>query len=92
MLKKIKFSRPNKWSFIAPSKSFMHFSTTASNRHGIAVSITQVIEELNGIREVTLVRKEKKSKHLEPQVVLSKINAIQQKMCDALNLKQYCEN
>jgi len=61
-------------------------------KHGIAVSITRAIEELNGIREVTLVRKEKKAKHPEPQVVLSKMNAIQQQMFDALKLKQYCEN
>lgn len=57
--------------------------------HGIEVSIQKAIEELSGISEVALVKKKKKGKQPEPQIILSRMNTTRQQMFDALQLSRY---
>lgn len=59
---------------------------------GIEISISGAIEELSGISEVALVKKRKKGKQPEPQIVISRMNATQQRMFDALQLSRYSQN
>jgi hypothetical protein len=59
---------------------------------GISISIPRAIDELNGICEVTLLKKEGEGRLSAPQIVLSKMNALQRQMFEALNLKHYREN
>lgn len=59
---------------------------------GISISIPRAIDELNGIYEVTLLKKEEEGRHSTPQIVLSKMNALQRQMFEALNLKRYSES
>jgi transposase len=58
--------------------------------NGIQISIDRCIEELSGIAEVALITR-KRGRQSEPQVVLSKMNALQQKMFEVLNLSRYAE-
>jgi transposase len=58
---------------------------------GIEISIAKAIEELSGISEVALIKKKKKGKQPDPQIVLSKMNAAQQQMFDALQLSHFSQ-
>jgi len=59
--------------------------------HGIEVTIARGIDELSGIAEVALVKKKRRGKPSEPQIVIAKMNTIQQQMFTALQLSRYSE-
>lgn len=56
--------------------------------NGIEISLLQMIEELNDIREVALIsNQEKKEKHQKDQIVLSRMSSRQKKLSEVLEIQ-----